>query len=1090
MKVFILGFLAFFASLSIIAQQEFVVQSNHSDYISLSTLDSKRGVLVTFSYSDKTLKFWDEKTGLLYRTFDSEISYKQLEVNEKDGKIYALGSNTIIVFSSQTFEKIQEYPLERIYSIDYVEIQGKGQLTFFAQDQNYMTSLYALNESTGEFEGVGVPPVPVDEQISTHYFTQNGDYIFVVPSYGSPYRYSFKTNSYQELKVDYIASFENGDVLRSIYDQERERLVYMRIQPETRNIVWTRAFENAVLGEGLFLPTFGDVSFSKDRTSFWVETTLIPLTKIDSKSGEVLGGFPKTESIGAVLDAEDFVYVQIGYNSKFAKLRPYQLEPVISYGNNVVEPSQVLAFQNGDAIELLLSSTYSKEVFSLFAHPKVTQFDSYKTNFRDDFSNGKLIADRSSDKVFSITSNIDPIKIFNRGKPDSFRDFIENYKGAQQFDFSEHTKQLAILYNRGLRVINTESQKELFFKPMDLDAMFFKGGFSIAPFNNAVAYISREIQADQIAHEELYYYDFGSKTEKWSKKGRYFGVFHVNGGKELIASNATTNTIEYIDVNTGNILKSFPFDFQKAQMDVFLSPNEEYLLFNGYNIGAFAIHLPTQEKTENFKLGNYGSFNGSFVTNTIIAVPEYGGIKFIDIQTQNEILRLYVFEDKSWIAYTPNGQFDGSPEGWEKVSFIKNKRTIPLKNVFEQFYTPKLIHQVLASKNFKTSLNIESIAQPPNLTLTYKKGTRNLYVEDDTTENEIEVDAANGTVLLNANPNGDKIQEIRLYQNGKLVGNNTRNLFVEDDPSQDPNNKEINVQLLPGLNEFSAIALNSQGTESNPTTLNVIYTPNQQSLIKPQGIQAHVLVIGIDEYQNSKYNLNYAVADASGFKEKVSSGLSKITSKTHTYFIKNSEAIKDNILSKLSEIATVANPQDIFIFYYAGHGVINVGENKEFYIVPTDVVQLYGDDGALAQKGISATQLKQAASGIAAQKQLYILDACQSAGALESVAAARGAAEEKAIAQLARSTGTHWLTASGSQQFATEFDELGHGVFTYALLEALSGKADSGDQRVTVNELKAYLESRVPEISEKYKGSPQYPSSFGFGQDFPVSTNQ
>ncbi|MDX1463309.1 MAG: caspase family protein, partial [Marinirhabdus sp.] len=124
-----------------------------------------------------------------------------------------------------------------------------------------------------------------------------------------------------------------------------------------------------------------------------------------------------------------------------------------------------------------------------------------------------------------------------------------------------------------------------------------------------------------------------------------------------------------------------------------------------------------------------------------------------------------------------------------------------------------------------------------------------------------------------------------------------------------------------------------------------------------------------------------------------------------------------------------------------------------------------------------------------AQKQLFILDACQSAGALNTVAL-RGAAEEKAIAQLARSTGTHWLTASGSEQFATEFDELGHGVFTYALLEALSGKADSGDNRITVNEIKAYIESRVPEISAQYKGSPQYPSSFGFGQDFPVSIKQ
>ncbi|MBK7939124.1 MAG: hypothetical protein IPJ82_19510 [Lewinellaceae bacterium] len=114
-----------------------------------------------------------------------------------------------------------------------------------------------------------------------------------------------------------------------------------------------------------------------------------------------------------------------------------------------------------------------------------------------------------------------------------------------------------------------------------------------------------------------------------------------------------------------------------------------------------------------------------------------------------------------------------------------------------------------------------------------------------------------------------------------------------------------------------------------------------------------------------------------------------------------------------------------------------------------------------------------------------MLDACQSAGALND-AASRGAAEEKAIAQLARSTGTHWLTASGSEQFAGEFTQLGHGVYTYCLLEGLSGSADSGDGKITVKELDAYLQSQVPEVSQKYKGTPQYPASYGFGNDFPL----
>lgn len=63
-----------------------------------------------------------------------------------------------------------------------------------------------------------------------------------------------------------------------------------------------------------------------------------------------------------------------------------------------------------------------------------------------------------------------------------------------------------------------------------------------------------------------------------------------------------------------------------------------------------------------------------------------------------------------------------------------------------------------------------------------------------------------------------------------------------------------------------------------------------------------------------------------------------------------------------------------------------------------------------------------------------------------------------------------------------------HGLFTYAILEALEGKADGGvkDDKITANEIKTYVEDRVPELSEQYHGSPQYPTGYSFGQDFPL----
>ena len=152
------------------------------------------------------------------------------------------------------------------------------------------------------------------------------------------------------------------------------------------------------------------------------------------------------------------------------------------------------------------------------------------------------------------------------------------------------------------------------------------------------------------------------------------------------------------------------------------------------------------------------------------------------------------------------------------------------------------------------------------------------------------------------------------------------------------------------------------------------------------------------------------------------------------------------------------------------------------------MTKLYGDDPLLAAKAVSAAELKTLCTSIKAQKQLIVLDACQSGGAVESFAS-RGATQERAIIQLARSAGTVLLASTGTQQYATEFASLSHGVFTYALLQGLNGEADGGnpkDGKITVKELEAYLNDRVPELTKKYRGTAQYPNSFARGQDFPL----
>jgi WD40 repeat protein len=450
----------------------------------------------------------------------------------------------------------------------------------------------------------------------------------------------------------------------------------------------------------------------------------------------------------------------------------------------------------------------------------------------------------------------------------------------------------------------------------------------------------------------------------------------------------------------------------------------------------------------------------------------------------------YNFKDsKDWLVVTPDGRYDGSPDAFKRLYYVKGVEVVSLDALFEKFYTPGLYGMLINGtppSPIEDKDNIDNLKPAPKVKIQYEIQNRNLTVDDDIPSYKTTNDKAKLTIKADCPEDG--VAEIRLYHNGKLVGSGTRNLVVEDDKIEKNKTQTIDIQLVEGENRFKAVAINTQRTESQPDEIIVIFkskTPPSVSGGSASEIQLHLVVVGINKYKNPKYNLNYAMADATSFKEAIEKGGTSIFSKTNVVFIGDEKATKEGISAELEKVKTLAKPQDVFIFYYAGHGVLN--QIKEFYLVPHDVTQLYGNDEALAQKGLSANQLQQFSKEIKAQKQLFILDACQSAGALETLAAARGAAEEKAIAQLARATGTHWLTASGSEQFASEFTQLGHGTFTYVLLEALSGKADKGgDKKVTVKELDAYLQEVVPELTAKYKGTPQYPASYGFGNDFPI----
>ncbi|HTF80650.1 MAG TPA: caspase family protein, partial [Cytophagales bacterium] len=320
------------------------------------------------------------------------------------------------------------------------------------------------------------------------------------------------------------------------------------------------------------------------------------------------------------------------------------------------------------------------------------------------------------------------------------------------------------------------------------------------------------------------------------------------------------------------------------------------------------------------------------------------------------------------------------------------------------------------------------------------------------------------------------LDEVKISHNGKKLtqsvshqSDSTRSLFKT---------VKINVNLISGLNVFEVHPVSKNKIESRSSQIKIFTEKAQHET------NCHIFAIGINNYANANMKLRYAKADAQSFVQKFSESSMSLFKNIYVHELYDGVATRKNIMDSLERLSRSVATHDVLVFYYAGHGSM---VEDMFYLIPQDCQRLFASD-KLEYQGISARELQDIFKKIKALKQLVILDACQSGGSISTLAL-RGAGEEKAMAQLSRSAGVHIFASAGTEQSAKEIEQLKHGLFTYVLIRALSGEADGSphDQKVTVYELKSYLDDQVPELNKQYNGSVQYPYTFSLGQDFPLT---
>ena len=117
-------------------------------------------------------------------------------------------------------------------------------------------------------------------------------------------------------------------------------------------------------------------------------------------------------------------------------------------------------------------------------------------------------------------------------------------------------------------------------------------------------------------------------------------------------------------------------------------------------------------------------------------------------------------------------------------------------------------------------------------------------------------------------------------------------------------------------------------------------------------------------------------------------------------------------------------------------------------------------------------------------RSLLLLDTCRAGNVVEL--AARGADDKSAISRLIRLSQRAVIAATSAGNVALEGHE-GHGVFTWAVLDALKNADYDQNGLVDVSDIATHVKKLVPRITEEKFHYRQVPMQDIPGEPFPVA---
>ena len=532
-------------------------------------------------------------------------------------------------------------------------------------------------------------------------------------------------------------------------------------------------------------------------------------------------------------------------------------------------------------------------------------------------------------------------------------------------------------------------------------------------------------------------------------------------GRHSLSIDSLEEALVLWEVDTGNVRRFL--GHKDTISSVAFSPDGRFAL-SGHESTLRMWELASGRELRTF-VGHTGKVNSvAFSPDSRFALSgsSDGTTRIWDTGTGHELARMLAGQDRDWLVMTPpsaGGFFTGLHRDTDMLAIARGMDVTMVGQVYQSLFNPDLVREAFASdprgevQRAARKIDLEKVLDsgpPPIVSITS---------HGPVTRTSMDL----VSVTARITDRGTGIGRIEWRVNGITAG--VSSLIVAGERSQDVKQE---LALDPGENQIEVIAYNERNLLASVPARTTIILPGAAGGTKPR---LHILAIGINAYVDKGWAppgklptdlfppLSLAVGDAKGFAaEMKKAAVGFYDDDVRITLVLDAEATAAALDQHVQRISAEIHPRDTFVFFAAAHGY---SESGRFFLIPQDY-QGGSNPEKLASGAIGQDRLQDwIANRIKARKAIILLDTCESGALVNGTPSS-----EAAMGRLHEATGRPVLTAAAAGQDALEGDELGHGVFTASLIEALHKGDANGNGRIEISELAAYVAKRVPELAE------------------------